>query len=105
MIPQLQCCPTAEPQLRRNQRLPTDISTNTKSPTAQSRITVMASPELPSFETEATKPQPTALRTFASFLINNKKWWITPIVLMLLLLGALVLLGGSGVAPFIYSLF
>ena len=36
---------------------------------------------------------------------HNKKWWLTPIVLMLLLLGALILVGGTGAAPFIYTLF
>ena len=39
------------------------------------------------------------------FMSENKKWWLSPILLVVLLLGLLVLLGGSGVAPFIYSLF
>ncbi|MCH2126816.1 MAG: DUF5989 family protein [Pirellulaceae bacterium] len=38
------------------------------------------------------------------FMRYNKKWWLTPIVLSLLLMGALILLSGSTVAPFIYSL-
>ena len=40
-----------------------------------------------------------------AFMALNKKWWLTPIVLMLLLLGALIVLGGTGAAPFIYTLF
>jgi hypothetical protein len=40
-----------------------------------------------------------------SFMSHNKKWWLTPIVLMLLILGALILVGGTGAAPFIYTLF
>lgn len=40
-----------------------------------------------------------------AFMADNKKWWLTPIVLMLLLLGALIVLGGTGAAPFIYTLF
>ena len=40
-----------------------------------------------------------------SFLRHNKKWWMTPIILVLLLLGVLVVLGGTGMAPFIYTLF
>jgi hypothetical protein len=40
-----------------------------------------------------------------SFLRHNKKWWLLPIVVMLLIFGALVLLGGTGLAPFIYTLF
>jgi Family of unknown function (DUF5989) len=39
------------------------------------------------------------------FMAQNKKWWLTPIVLMLLLLGVLILVGGTGAAPFIYTLF
>ena len=40
-----------------------------------------------------------------SFLRHNKKWWMTPIILVLLLLGVLVVLAGTGMAPFIYTLF
>ena len=42
---------------------------------------------------------------FMSFLAHNKKWWLAPIIVVLLLLGLLVLLGGTAVAPFIYTLF
>lgn len=42
---------------------------------------------------------------FLVFVANNKKWWLTPIILALVLVGVLAVLGGSGVAPFIYSLF
>lgn len=48
---------------------------------------------------------PGLIREFIGFMNENKKWWLSPILLVLLLLGALVLLGGSGLAPFIYSLF
>jgi hypothetical protein len=40
-----------------------------------------------------------------AFLRHNKKWWLAPILLMLLLLGVLIILGGTGAAPFIYTLF
>jgi hypothetical protein len=40
-----------------------------------------------------------------AFITHNKKWWLTPILLMLLLLGVLIVLGGTGAAPFIYTLF
>ncbi|HNQ73513.1 MAG TPA: DUF5989 family protein [Verrucomicrobiota bacterium] len=39
------------------------------------------------------------------FLRENKKWWLIPILLVLLILGVLVLLSGTGAAPFIYTLF
>lgn len=42
---------------------------------------------------------------FWDFLLQNKKWWLLPILLVLMILGALVFLGGSGAAPFIYTLF
>ncbi len=42
---------------------------------------------------------------FLEFLVTNKKWWLGPIVLVLLALGGLLLLSGSAVAPFIYSMF
>lgn len=40
-----------------------------------------------------------------AFLKDNKKWWLLPIVVVLFLFGALVLLSGTAVAPFIYTLF
>jgi len=39
------------------------------------------------------------------FLKQNKKWWLLPIVVMLVLCGFLVFLSGTGLAPFIYTLF
>ena len=39
------------------------------------------------------------------FLRHNKKWWLTPIIVLFLLLGVLVILGGTGAAPFIYTVF
>ncbi len=40
-----------------------------------------------------------------SFIRYNKKWWLTPVIVLLLFLGVLMVLGGSGAAPFIYTLF
>jgi hypothetical protein len=57
------------------------------------------------FERQAERAQPGLLREFADFLVHNKKWWLVPILLVLLLIGILVILGGSGAAPFIYTLF
>jgi hypothetical protein len=39
------------------------------------------------------------------FLSENKKWWLLPIVVVLAVLGVLVIWGGGGLAPFIYTLF
>ena len=57
------------------------------------------------FSREAQTSQPGILREFGDFLLNNKKWWLTPIILVLLLFGLLIVLAGSGAAPFIYTLF
>jgi hypothetical protein len=46
-----------------------------------------------------------ALSDFWYFLRRTKKWWLTPIIISLLLLGVLVVLAGTGAAPFIYTLF
>mgnify|MGYP003333429961 CR=1 FL=1 len=48
---------------------------------------------------------PSFLRELLLMLIHNKKWWLTPIILVLLLFGALIILGSSTYAPFIYTLF
>jgi hypothetical protein len=42
---------------------------------------------------------------FLSYLAESKKWWMLPILVVMLGLGTLVLLTGSPVAPFIYTLF
>lgn len=45
------------------------------------------------------------LKELYLMLKYNKKWWLTPIILVLLLFGALIIVGGSSYAPFIYTLF
>ena len=45
------------------------------------------------------------LKELFLMLRHNKKWWLTPIILVLLLFGALIIMGGSNYAPFIYTLF
>lgn len=42
---------------------------------------------------------------FWGFLRDNKAWWIAPIILCALLLAGVVVLGSTGAAPFIYTLF
>jgi hypothetical protein len=46
------------------------------------------------------------LKEFWEFMQVRRKYWLTPIVLVLLVFGGLVVLvQGSAVAPFIYTLF
>ena len=57
------------------------------------------------FAAEAEAGSQSFLGEFWDFIIHNKSWWLTPIILVLLLFGILVILGGTGVAPFVYTLF
>lgn len=57
------------------------------------------------FEKAGKQPQPGFVREFLAFLAHNKKWWMIPLVILILLLGLLIMLGGTGAAPFIYTLF
>ena len=57
------------------------------------------------FEAEAARRRGGLLREFWDFLRDNKKWWMLPILLVLLAFGVLILLSGTAVAPFIYTLF
>ena len=43
------------------------------------------------------------LKEFWMFLKAEKKWWLVPILIALALLGILAILGGTGLAPFIYA--
>jgi len=56
------------------------------------------------FASQATEPQPGIVAEFWDFFLHNKKWWITPIIAVLLLMGLLILLSGTSVAPFIYTI-
>lgn len=56
------------------------------------------------FEQQADSQQVSLLGEFWEFLRYNKKWWLTPIILVLLLVGTLVVLSGTAVAPFLYTL-
>lgn len=57
------------------------------------------------FEEASKDRRPSLLVEFYDFLKESKKWWLLPILLVLALLGVLVFLGGSGAAPFLYTVF
>lgn len=50
----------------------------------------------------AEEAEPGLIVEFWQFLKHNKKWWLLPLILALLVLGALVVISGSGLVPFIY---
>jgi hypothetical protein len=45
------------------------------------------------------------LQEFLYFLVVYRNWWLIPVFAVLALLGLFILLGGSGAAPFIYTVF
>lgn len=55
------------------------------------------------FQTALKEQQPGLLREFWQFLRHNKKWWLLPLLIVLLLFGILIVLSGTGAAPFIYT--
>jgi hypothetical protein len=57
------------------------------------------------FQACASQTQASAFGELLAFVLQNKKWWLTPIFMVLLLVGLLIVLGGTGAAPFIYTLF
>jgi uncharacterized protein DUF5989 len=52
-----------------------------------------------------SRPTPSLLADVWQFLRESKKWWLAPIVLALLLIGVLIVIAGSGVGPFLYTIF
>jgi len=76
-----------------------------KRPRQLSSPKLMQSEEFKKFEEQATEAGDGFFQEFWIFLRENKKWWLLPILLAFLLMGALLLAGGTGAAPFIYTLF
>ena len=63
-------------------------------------------PKPPSeFERLEEEPELSLVAEFRIFIKENKAWWMVPILLVLGLIGALVVLGSTGAAPFIYTIF
>jgi len=57
------------------------------------------------FEQASSEKQESLGSEILQMLRHNKKWWLIPILVVLLLFGVLLLLGSTGAAPFIYTLF
>ena len=57
------------------------------------------------FEKAGEEKQLSLVQEFVVFVRENKKWWLIPILVALGLVGLLVVLGSTGAAPFIYTLF
>lgn len=57
------------------------------------------------FEKSADQKEVGLIGEFIGMLKHNKKYWLIPLLIILLMFGALILLGSSAAAPFIYTLF
>jgi hypothetical protein len=57
------------------------------------------------FRQQAEQKPKSFAAEFLDFILHNKKWWLLPIVFVLLLFGCIAFLGGTGAAPFLYTLF
>ena len=57
------------------------------------------------FDALAKRGKQGVVRELWALIRDNKKWWLTPIIVVLLLLAVLIALGGTGAAPFIYTIF
>ena len=65
----------------------------------------MSENEKKAFEQAQQEKQACIVKEFFLFLKHNKKYWMIPILITLLALALLIFLGGTAVAPFIYTLF
>jgi len=61
--------------------------------------------DIDDFAKHAAGKQAGLLSEVAEYLRITRKWWLAPIILILLLVGIVVVLGGTAVAPLIYTLF
>ena len=62
-------------------------------------------PDDDEFARHAQRTSGGLLREYRDFLLHSKKWWLIPVIVSLLLVTALVILGSTAAAPFIYTLF
>ena len=65
----------------------------------------MSDPNPNEFEQANQEQQAGIVQEFIAFLRENKKFWLIPLLLAFLAIGALLILGGTAAAPFIYTLF
>ncbi|MBI3882123.1 MAG: hypothetical protein HY301_18945 [Verrucomicrobia bacterium] len=57
------------------------------------------------FEKAGEQIEGSLVGEFFLMLRQNKKYWLVPLIAVLLLFGLLIILGATGAAPFIYTLF
>jgi hypothetical protein len=57
------------------------------------------------FLEQARTKRPSAVSEYLYLVRTNKKYWMIPLILVLLAFGLILILGGTGAAPFVYTLF
>lgn len=57
------------------------------------------------FEKLGEEEQLSLVQEFYYFVTENKKWWLIPILGVFAVVGLLLVLGSTGAAPFIYTIF
>jgi len=65
----------------------------------------MEDPKRTEFEKSGDDKDASLVSEFIGMMKQNKKYWLIPLVIFLLLFALLFILGSSGAAPFIYTLF
>jgi len=66
----------------------------------------MSRPEESAFEKEAAKARDVGfIAELWGFLKATRKWWLFPIVAVIVIFSLLIFLSGTGLAPFVYTLF
>ena len=66
----------------------------------------MSSQEKPvSFEEAAEEDTGSLVHQLCGFMSENAKWWLVPFLIVFGLLGVALVLGSTGAAPFIYTMF
>jgi hypothetical protein len=58
-----------------------------------------------SFARQAAAGRQSVMSELWYLLRTSKKWWLAPLLILLALLGLLIVLAGTGAAPFVYTLF
>ncbi len=61
--------------------------------------------EKPELERLAEHRDPGLLRESWALIRSERKWFLVPLLVVFVLVGGLVVLGGTGAAPLLYSLF
>ncbi len=61
--------------------------------------------DLTPFEQAQQDKQLSLAGEFMAMLAQNKRWWLLPIVLVLGAMGVMAIFAGTGIAPFIYTMF